>query len=214
MASTVKKTRTTKSSGASETGTQKGKMAATTEAVGEKVSEAREVVADKLGDTTEQFKEQATVAGGRVRSQAMQAADQRKTSAITNIRDIENEIDKISQQLRSDGKDKPAEMLDTVKTRVDDVVGYVENHSVEEMIGEVTTFARKSPFTFVGAAFAVGIAASRLLKADTPTGSGGGQQSYGRRDVVVSRGNQLNSGGGSRADYWERPLDTDAMGRG
>lgn len=167
---------------------------------------------DKAGDAALQVRERAEDAAPKVRQKAIQKADEKVSTLVDQGRDVKNEADKIAQQLREDGKQRPAELLEQATDGLDTAIGYLESHSVEEVLGELGRKGRENPLAAIGAAFGLGFAVTRLLKATgdgnragrgIPAGSRGYSSSgfHGPEDTASQYG-----GGGTATRADTRPL--------
>jgi ElaB/YqjD/DUF883 family membrane-anchored ribosome-binding protein len=141
---------------------------------GELVSQAQQQVQEKAhelrGEASTRFREQV---------------DQRSTQAGQETRAIGQALRRSSQQLRTEGKDTPARVVEQVAERADRLGGYLESADANRLLRDVEDFARSRPWLTGAAAAAAGFLASRFLKASS---SRRYEQSYGSngRDAVPS----------------------------
>lgn len=138
---------------------------AATDAAEAAIGDAVGAVGDKVGEATVQVKQQAATMQQRMRAQAMEKADERKSRLVEQGKSVTDEGSKIAEQLRSDGMETPAELIQSATRQVRDVLDYVETTPVERMLEDAAARARTRPIAFIGAAFGIGLVASRLLKA-------------------------------------------------
>ncbi len=61
-----------------------------------------------------------------------------------------------------------AELGEAVGGQVERLANYVRESDVRQLVGDAEGFARRSPAIFLGAAFVLGVAASRFLKSARP----------------------------------------------
>lgn len=141
---------------------------------GELVSQAQQQVQEKAhelrGEASTRFREQV---------------DQRSTQAGQETRAIGQALRRSSQQLRTEGKDTPARIVEQVAERADRLGGYLESTDANRLLRDVEDFARSRPWLTGAAAAAVGLLASRFLKASS---SRRYDESYGSngRDISPS----------------------------
>lgn len=60
-----------------------------------------------------------------------------------------------------------AGFFDTLADKMDNVSDYIKERESKDIINTVQDFARKNPYLTIGGMFVAGVAASRLLKAET-----------------------------------------------
>jgi hypothetical protein len=130
------------------------------------------------GGTTEQVKDQvrekAQVAQDKARGVAGQArgrlseqVDQRSTQVGERIAGTAGDVRSIAVELRSQGKDAPANLADQVAGQADRVGDYLKGASGDRILRDVEDFARRQPMLVAAAGLAMGFAASRFLKASS-----------------------------------------------
>jgi len=108
---------------------------------------------EKAGQMVDQVKQEASKRfAGQIGT-----ASQSLHSASEALRDV-------SGQLREKEQKPVADVADRFAERVDSFSSYLENKGLDQIVGDVESFARSQPAAFIGAAFALGLAASRFLK--------------------------------------------------
>jgi hypothetical protein len=145
---------------------------------------------NQTGNTvTEQVKQQTQQAVGQVTQQATSTLASQKGQTAHGLTDVADALRQTGQQLQQ--KNQPMEgmagqMIERAATGVDDVAGYLQNHDLNQIVGDFESFARRNSALFLGGAFVLGLAAARFLKSSPPSsqmGSGeqGGTGYYGRQ---------------------------------
>ena len=128
--------------------------------------------------TGDQAKEKAQEAGGAAQEKAQQAAgeakgrlreqvDQRSTQAGEQLATSAGDVRTVGEQLRKQGKDKPAELADQVAERVEKLGGYLKDSDADGILGDVEDFGRRQPWAVAAGGLALGLLASRFLKASS-----------------------------------------------
>jgi ElaB/YqjD/DUF883 family membrane-anchored ribosome-binding protein len=131
-----------------------------------------------------QAKEQAQQLKGQASSQVRTQVDQRSTQAGEQVVSTASDIRSIGDQLREQGKDKPAQLADQAAQRVEAVGTYLRDKDADSLLQDVEDFARQRPWAVIAGGIALGFAASRFLKAsssqrfDQRYGGGFDQQRY------------------------------------
>jgi hypothetical protein len=123
---------------------------------GEKVGELASDAKDKVAETT-----------SKVRSQALDLADRRKGDIVEPARTVVEQTKRFVRELDESGSPVPTSLLRSATQELEQVATYVETTPVEEMLSDIGMRARRNPFTFLGAAFALGFLGSRLFKAES-----------------------------------------------
>jgi len=106
-------------------------------------------------------------AGSQARSTLRDQADQRSSQAGERIKDFAGDFHSTAEELRKQGKDQPADLIEQVAGRADRVGDYLEQSNGEKLISDVERFGRERPWAIAAAGFAIGLTASRLLKASS-----------------------------------------------
>jgi hypothetical protein len=85
----------------------------------------------------------------------------------------------IADELRSQGKEAPANLAEQVASQADRVGDYLKEANGDRILRDVEDFARRQPMLVAAAGLALGFAASRFLKASSSRRYQSGYQSYG-----------------------------------
>ncbi|HEX2161730.1 MAG TPA: hypothetical protein VHF88_07905 [Thermoleophilaceae bacterium] len=140
------------------------------------------------GGATEQAQEKAKEVAGQaqeqVRGRVSEQVDQRSTQAGEQVRGTAEDVRSFAQQLREQGKDKPAQYAEQAADRAERLGGYLQDADGDRILHDVEDFGRRNPWAVVAGGVALGLVASRMLKASSSQryrssmqGSGGGTQS-------------------------------------
>lgn len=126
------------------------------------------------GGTTEQAKEvagqaqeKARDAGQQMRGRVSEQVDQRSTQAGEQIRGSASDVRSFADQLREQGKDKPAQYAEQAAERAERVGGYLQDADGDRILHDVEDFGRRNPWAVVAGGMALGFVASRMLKASS-----------------------------------------------
>jgi len=121
---------------------------------------------DKAASVAADAKEKVVETTSKVRTQALDMADQRKGKLVEPARSVVDQTKRFVRELDESDTPIPTGMLETAVREMEEVAEYVESTPVEEMLDDLSVRVRKAPFTFLGVAFAAGFLPSRLLKAE------------------------------------------------
>ena len=131
-----------------------------------RLQDAASGVADRVADTAQQQ------VGTKVESQLGRGADV--------LGQVSQAIRQSGEQLRTD-QPQIASFADTAAEQVDRASRYLRETDFQGVLRGAEDFARRQPAVFLGGALALGLVASRFLRASPPAGSQAGSRygSYG-----------------------------------
>jgi len=123
------------------------------------------------GSTAEQAKEkakeQASQAAGQAKGALRTQVDQRSTDAGQRASSLASDVRTISQQLREQGKDQPAQLADKAAEHAERLGGYLQHSDADRILQDVEDFGRRQPWAVIAGGAALGFLASRFLKASS-----------------------------------------------
>src|SRR3954453_11791177 len=122
---------------------------------------------DKAQEAASQAQEKAQQAAGQARSRVRDEDDTRSTQAGQKTDTVAQDVRSVGEHLRWQGKDKPAEYADKAAQRVADLGDYRKRSDGDSILRDVERFGRERPWAVVAGGVALGIAASRFLKASS-----------------------------------------------
>lgn len=141
---------------------------------------ATEQAQDKAKEVAGQAQEKARDAGQQMRGRVSQQVDQRSTQAGEQVHGTAEDVRSFAQQLRDQGKDKPAQYAEQAADRAERVGGYLQDADGDRILNDVEDFGRRNPWAVVAGGMALGFVASRMLKASSNERyRSTAQQSYG-----------------------------------
>ena len=73
----------------------------------------------------------------------------------------------MGETLREQGKDQPAKLADQAADRAERLGSYLEESDADRILGDVEDFGRRQPWAVIAGGIAVGLVASRFLKASS-----------------------------------------------
>ncbi len=145
-----------------------------------------------------QVRSTAVGAYGTATAKATEKLEEQKSSITSGLTSVADTIRKFSESVGGQDSDGPipesaAQYGDTAADKIEQVAKYFEHHDVETIYHDVEDLARQNPAIFVGAAFALGFLAARLLKSSSSrslTGSGSGKSTRSLTDASSFSGSQ------------------------
>jgi ElaB/YqjD/DUF883 family membrane-anchored ribosome-binding protein len=106
-------------------------------------------------------------AKGETREQLRKQLSQRSTQAGEQVSSAADAMRRTSEQLRTDGKDSVAKLVDGIADRGEQLGSYLTRADGEQILRDVEDLARRQPWLFVGSSAVVGFLASRFMKASS-----------------------------------------------
>ncbi len=113
----------------------------------------------------QQITSKANELGGDAMFQIREQLDQRSTQAGEQLQSIGKTLQSGANQLRSEGNDVPARIVQEVARRADDVGDYLQSAEADRILGDIEGFARRRPWLTAGVGALAGLLASRFVKA-------------------------------------------------
>ena len=129
------------------------------------VAEVKDQGEEIISAAQEQITAKAHELGGEANFQIREQLDQRSTQAGEQLQAIGKTLQSGANQLRSEGKDVPARVVEEVARRADDVGGYLQSAEADRILGDIEGFARRRPWLTAGVGALAGFLASRFVKA-------------------------------------------------
>jgi len=123
--------------------------------------------APSVSATMEQAQKTASAATDRLKNRARDKArdleEQQKAAGADQLGGMAQAMEAAAGELQ---KQMPlaAEYVDDVAARLDDLASALRERSVDDMLGNVSDFARRQPAVFFAGAIAAGFALSRFAK--------------------------------------------------
>jgi hypothetical protein len=109
---------------------------------------------------TDQAKEKA---GSQLRSQV----DQRSTDAGNRVSGLASDVRSVSDTLREQGKEQPAKLAEQAAERADRIGEYLKQSDADRILGDLEDIGRRNPWAVIAGGVALGVVASRFLKASS-----------------------------------------------
>src|SRR5215207_4760627 len=139
---------------------------------------------------------QGTEIIGQAQDQAMKLVDTARQQATSQIgmqqqrvagtlNTVAAALHDASREMRKQDDTAIAEYVDTAASQVEHFATMLREQDLEQLMSTTAQFARRQPALFLGAAFALGFAATRFIKSSAP--SSGGQMGYADRGLWYER---------------------------
>jgi hypothetical protein len=123
------------------------------------------------GSTAQQAKDKAQETAqrtaGEAKARMRDQVDQRSTEAGHRVGAAAQDARSVSDELRKQGKDQPAKLIEQVADRAESLRDYLQRSDGETIVRDVEDFGRQRPWAVIAGGVALGFAASRFLKASS-----------------------------------------------
>ena len=117
--------------------------------------------------TTDQAKDAAGQAKEKAGSQLRSQVDQRSTDAGHKVGGFASDVRSVGEQLREQGNDQPARLAEQAADRAERFGSYLRGEHADRILGDVEDFGRRRPWVVIAGGMALGLVASRFLKASS-----------------------------------------------
>ena len=115
----------------------------------------------------EQAQEKIHQARGALSSAVSERVETASAQAASQLDDISSAFRRTSHQLRGEGKDQPAKVVDAVTDRTDQVARYLSTSSSSQILDDLERLGRSRPWLAIGGGLAAGFLTARLLKSSS-----------------------------------------------
>jgi hypothetical protein len=124
-------------------------------------------VQTKAREVTEQAQDKAEEVGRKASLQVRDQVDRRSTDAGEQMSSIAQAMRRSAEELRNQGNDTPARLVDQASRKLEMVGGYLTSSDADTILRDVEDFARRQPAVVAGGAAIVGFALARFLGASS-----------------------------------------------
>lgn len=115
----------------------------------------------------EQGQEKAQEAAGKATGMMREQLDQRSNQAGEKVSGTAQDLRSVSEELRNQGKETPANLAEKAAERTERVGSYLRESNGDRLLEDVEDLARRQPLAALAAGLAVGMLAARFLKASS-----------------------------------------------
>ena len=123
--------------------------------------------ADPGESTTDQVKDQVRDKAQLAQDKTRGALGQVRSRLRDQVQSAAQDVRKVAEQLRGQGKDTPAKVAEQVADRAESFGSYLRDADGERLLGDAEAVARRQPWLVAAGGLALGLAASRFLKASS-----------------------------------------------
>ena len=130
-------------------------------------SGAADQAKEKVGQAGAVAQEKAQQAAGQAKGRLREQVDERSTQAGEQLSSTAGDVRTVGEELRKQGKEKPAKLADQAAERAERLGGYLKDSDADRILGDVEELARKQPWAVAAGGLSLGFLASRFLKASS-----------------------------------------------
>lgn len=130
-------------------------------------SESAGEVQAKAQEAAGRAQEQAQAVAGQAQDRLREQVDQRSTQAGEQLHGHASDLRSVSQALRDQGKDRPAQLTDRVAGYAEKAGSYLHDKNADAMLSDAEDLGRQKPAAVAAGALAIGFVAARFLKASS-----------------------------------------------
>lgn len=127
----------------------------------------------------EELREKASDLAETAKQQARQQYDSRIGSAIREIDCLASALRRAGDEVSSNGSSVTARVANGVADKLETFSGSLSGKSLDEVVEDVESFARRNTAAFLGGAALIGFAAARFLKSSSRGDFENGDTQYG-----------------------------------
>ena len=121
----------------------------------------------KAQQTAGQAQEQVQAAAAQARARVREQLDQRSAQLAEKARQQASDLRSVSEALRDQGKDRPAQAVDRLAGYAERAGSYLRDADPDSMLSDAEDFGRRKPGAVAAGALALGLVASRFPKASS-----------------------------------------------
>ena len=122
---------------------------------------------DKAEAVAGQAQAKAEEVTGQAKGKLREQVDQRSTDAGQKVGGFASDVRTVGDTLREQGKDQPAKLAEQAAERAERLGSYLKDSDADRILGDVEDFGRRQPWAVIAGGVAVGLVASRFLKASS-----------------------------------------------
>jgi ElaB/YqjD/DUF883 family membrane-anchored ribosome-binding protein len=127
----------------------------------------KESLMEQVQEAKDQALEKVQEAGGQAKGRVREEVGRRSSVAGERVTSAASDARSVGEELRRQGKDRPAQLADQVADRAERVGDYLQQSDADRILRDVEDFGRRQPWAVAAGAFAIGLVASRFLKASS-----------------------------------------------
>ncbi len=121
-------------------------------------------------EAAREAKHETAAMAGEVKARLADTAEEQKGALTAMISDVAQAVQTAAGQLGEKHQDGAAEYARTIGSGLSSIARTLDHKSANDIVGDVTQFARTHPTAYLGGALLIGMALARFAKASEPSG--------------------------------------------
>ncbi len=162
-----------------------------------RVSTAADRTADDTPSISDKARSDIAQAAETAKAEARRIASRQKEVGAARLGEVAGAVHGAARSLES-GMPQMASYVHDAAVRLEDAAKTLRQRNVEDIMDDVSRFARSQPALFFGGAMLAGFALARFLKSSAPNGGSGAVSS------MMDRGAIPGAGGATAAAGWRQ----------
>ena len=138
---------------------------------GPRVSTAADQIAQDIPSLTDKAKSDIAQAAETAKAEARRIASQQKAAGADRLGEVAGAVHGAARSLEA-GMPQMASYVHDAAVRLEDAAKTLRQRNVDDLMDEISRFARSQPALFFGGAMLAGFALTRFLKSSVSNGSG------------------------------------------
>ena len=155
------------SQAASTLGSVAQSASSTAQGVAQNASASAQQVAQGANQVVGQVQQGAGHLAAQVQQTTQAQLAAQKVQAAGALGGIAQTVRQVGDQMRQSGQAPLAQYADGAAHQIEQTSHYLNNSSVEQLVGDLERFARRQPAIFIAGGLLVGLAAARFLRSTT-----------------------------------------------
>jgi uncharacterized phage infection (PIP) family protein YhgE len=165
-----------------------------------RVSTAADRIADDIPSLTDKAKSDIAQAAETAKAEARRIAGQQKEAGADRLGEVAGAVHGAARSLEA-GMPQMASYVHDAAVRLEDAAKTLRQRNVDDLMAEISRFARSQPVLFFGGAMLAGFALTRFLRSSASNGSGAalsGSSTPGAGSGMAGAGWRQHEAGGQR----------------
>jgi hypothetical protein len=131
---------------------------------------AADRTSDEIQSVTNKARSDIAQAAETAKAEARRIAGQQKDAGADRLGEVAGAVHGAARSLEA-GMPQMASYVHDAAVRLEDAARTLRTRNVDDLMGEISRFARSQPVLFFGGAMLAGFALTRFLKSTTPSGT-------------------------------------------
>jgi ElaB/YqjD/DUF883 family membrane-anchored ribosome-binding protein len=119
------------------------------------------------GGNGSEVQEKARDVAGQAQDNVREQVEQQAKKAGEQVNGTATDLRSVGEELRKQGKDRPAKLADRAAEQTEKVGSYLSGTGPDQMLHDAEDFGRERPWALLAGGLVVGAAAARFLKASS-----------------------------------------------